>query len=187
MRPLIATINLSLDGFCDHTLGNPDAQIHDYYTQLLDTAGVILYGRKTYELMTFWQEILAHPSEKRSMNDFAAAINRLPKLVFSRSLQSQGAAALGWESAQLATRSLAEEIQTLKAQDGKPVLLGSPSMIAQATQLHLVDEYRLCLHPVIAGQGLTLFKDLTQQVPLRLRDTRTFEGGAVLLCYDTIQ
>ena len=75
MRKVVAAINMTLDGVFDHTAGLPDAEIHQHYTELLGKAGVILYGRKTYQLMEFWRSVMENPSEEKSMNDFASAID----------------------------------------------------------------------------------------------------------------
>src|SRR5688572_7386304 len=99
MRKVIAAINMTIDGFCDHTAGIPDEEIHDHYAKLLGEADVILYGRITYELMQFWQTLLKKPSGEKSMDDFAVAIDRVPKIVFSRSLKETG-----WDSATMASQ-----------------------------------------------------------------------------------
>ena len=78
MRKLIAAINMTLDGFCDHTAGLPDEGIHQHYTELLGQGDAILYGRTTYQLMEFWRTFLENPSEEKSMNDFAIAIDNIP-------------------------------------------------------------------------------------------------------------
>ena len=109
MRKVIAAFNMTLDGFCDHTSGIPADEIHFHYARQLEEAGVILYGRTTYQLMEYWRSILANPTGEKHMDDFAAAIDRVPKLVFSRTLKS-----VDWASARLATRELAEEVQELK-------------------------------------------------------------------------
>ncbi len=83
MSKVIGAINMTLDGICDHTVGITDEDIHQHYTELLDNAGVLLYGRTTYQLMQFWQTLLEKPSGERSMDDFAVAIDKVPKIVFS--------------------------------------------------------------------------------------------------------
>lgn len=105
MRKVIAAINMTIDGFCDHTTGIVDEELHQHYYQLLDNAGVILYGRKTYELMKFWKLLLNNPSGEKSMDNFAIAIDKIQKLVFSNTLKNTD-----WDSAKLADRSLDEEI-----------------------------------------------------------------------------
>src|SRR5687767_9782481 len=124
MRKVIAAINMTLDGFCDHTAIDPDEEIHQHYSELLNDAGVILYGRITYQLMQFWQTLLKNPSGEKHMDDFAVAIDEVPKIVFSRTLKNTG-----WESAQVANRSLIDEVLELRQQPGKDIYVGSRSLI----------------------------------------------------------
>ena len=124
MRKLIAAINMTLDGFCDHTAIIPDEEIHYHYAELLDNAGVILYGRITYQLMQFWQPLIKNPSGEKSMDDFAMAIDKIPKIVFSHTLKTTE-----WESAKLAKQGIEEEVLELKQQAGKDILVGSPRLI----------------------------------------------------------
>ena len=105
MRKVIAAINTTLDGICDHTAGLPDAEIHRHYQELLNEGEVILYGRITYQLMEFWQTVLEHPSEEKSMNDFALAIDKIQKIVFSNTLMN-----VTWNSAKLAEKDLEKTI-----------------------------------------------------------------------------
>ncbi len=178
MRKVIAAINTTLDGVVDHTAGLPDEEIHNHYTGLLSQGGVILYGRTTYQLMEFWRTLIENPSEKKSMNDFAMAINKIPKIVFSHTLKD-----VDWESATVAKHNLKEEVSELKEQPGKDILVGSPSLIIQLMKFNLIDEYQLCVHPVVAGSGLPLFKNMNERTILKLIKTKTFSGGAVLLYY----
>jgi dihydrofolate reductase len=178
MRKVIAAINMTLDGFCDHTAGIPDEELHQHYTDLLNKAGVILYGRITYELMEFWRPFVKNPSGEKSMDDFAVAIDRLPKIVFSHTLKS-----VDWESAKLATRSLEEEVLELKGQSGKDIFIGSRSLIVSLANLNLIDEYQLCVHPVIVGKGLPLFEKINDRMMLKLVKTKTFTSGAIILYY----
>lgn len=179
MRKVIAAINTTLDGIVDHTAGVPDEEIHQHYTELLTQGGVILYGRTTYHLMEFWRTLLDKPSEEKSMNDFAMAINKIPKIVFSHTLNN-----VDWKSATVAKRELKEKVSELKRQSGNDILVGSPSLIIQLMKLNLIDEYQLCVHPVVAGGGLPLFKDMNDRTVLKLIKTKTFGGGAVVLYYE---
>jgi dihydrofolate reductase len=113
------------------------------------------------------------------MDDFAAAIDKVPKLVFSRTLKS-----VDWASAKLATRGLAEEVHELKQQPSKDIYVSSPSLITALTQLGLIDEYQLCIHPVLAGGGLPLFKNITDKIMLKLIKTKVFDFGGVILYYE---
>jgi dihydrofolate reductase len=179
MRKVIAAINTTIDGNCDHTVGIADEEIHQHYTRLLDNAGVILYGRITYQLMEFWRTILEKPSAEKSMNDFAVTIDKIQKIVFSRTLKN-----VGWESANLANRSLEEEVLELKQQSGKDIFVGSRSLIIQLMNLNLIDELQLCIQPVIAGKGLSLFEDIKDRTIFKLKKTKTFNDGAVILYYE---
>src|SRR6185436_951425 len=108
MRKVIAAINMTLDGFCDHTAGIPDEEIHQHYTQLLNEGDVILYGRITFQLMKYWQPMVKDPSGEKTMDDFAMAIDKIPKILFSHTLKD-----VGWESAKLSSQSLNEEVLEL--------------------------------------------------------------------------
>jgi dihydrofolate reductase len=174
MRKLIACINITLDGFCDHTSMTADDDLHRHYTDLLNASGTVLYGRITYQLMEYWPTVLKNPTGNKADHDFAVAIDNIEKVVFSRTLQS-----VGWRNARLANKSFGEEVLALKQQQGKDILVGSPSLIVASTKLALVDEYQLCVHPVIAGSGLPLFKDITEKIVLKLLRTKTFGSGAI--------
>jgi dihydrofolate reductase len=182
MRKLIAAINMTLDGFCDHTAIVPDEQIHDHYADLLSTEGIILYGRITYQLMEYWRTVVENPTGNEAIDQFAVVMDNIPKLVFSRTLKN-----IDWESARLANRDIEEEVLELKQQPGKNILVGSPGLIVSLMNLHLVDELQLCVHPVIAGQGLPLFKNINDRTMLKLVNTKTFDSGAVILYYEPIK
>jgi len=170
---------MTLDGFCDHTAGLPDEAIHQHYTELLGQGDAILYGRTTYQLMEFWRTFLENPSEEKSMNDFALAIDNIPKIVFSHTLKN-----VDWKSATIANRDLKETVSALKQQPGKDIFVGSRSLIIQLMQLNLIDEFQLCIYPVIAGNGLPLFDNINNRTIFKLLKTKTFNGGAVILYYE---
>ncbi|HEU0109538.1 MAG TPA: dihydrofolate reductase family protein [Flavisolibacter sp.] len=178
MRKIIAAINMTIDGFCDHTAGIPDEEIHHHYADLLDKAGVVLYGRITYQLMQFWQTLLKNPSGEKSMDDFAKAIDKVPKIVFSNTLKNTD-----WNSAKLADQPIEETVKELKQEPGRDILIGSRSLILQLMKLNMIDEYQLCVHPVIEGKGLPLFENVNHRTILKLMNTKTFSGGAVILYY----
>lgn len=179
MRKLIAGINMTLDGFCDHTVIIPDEEIHQHYAELLDNADVVLYGRITYQLMQYWQTLLKNPSGEKSMDDFAMAIDKIPKIVFSHTLKNTE-----WDSAKLSNKSLEEMVLELKQQPGRDILVGSRSLIIQLMKLNLIDEYQLCVHPVVAGSGLPLFENINDRTIFKLIKTKTFSSGAITLYYE---
>jgi len=182
MKKVIAAINMTLDGFCDHTAGLPDEEIHQHYTELLGQGDAILYGRTTYQLMEFWRTFLENPSEEKSMNDFAIAIDNIPKIVFSHTLNN-----VEWKSATIANRDLKETVLELKqSRNGgsATILVGSPGLIVALTHLDLIDEYQLSVQPTVLGSGLSLFKNVKDRINFKLLETKTFGCGAVTLYYE---
>jgi len=170
---------MTLDGNCDHTAGLPDEEIHQHYTELLGQGGAILYGRTTYQLMEYWRTFLENPSEEKSMNDFAIAIDNIPKIVFSHTLKN-----VDWKTATIANRDLKETVLELRQRSGKDIFVGSRSLIIQLMNLNLIDEFQLCIYPVVAGKGLQLFENINDRTIFKLVKTKTFKGGAVILYYE---
>ena len=170
---------MTLDGFCDHTAITPDEEIHQHYAELLDNAGVVLYGRITYQLMQHWQTLLKNPSGEKSMDDFAMAIDKIPKIVFSHTLKNTE-----WDSAKLSNKPLEEMVLELKEKPGRDILVGCRSLIIQLMKLNLIDEFQLCVHPVVAGSGMPLFENINDRISLKLIKAKTFSGGAVTLYYE---
>ena len=182
MRKVIAAFNMTLDGVCDHTTGVADEELHQHYAALIDGGDILLYGRITYQLMQFWQELLKNPSEDKAMNDFAVSIDKVQKLVFSNTLKETG-----WDSARLAEKSLSEEVQNLKQQPGKDILVGSRSLIIQLLNSDLIDEFQICIHPVIEGKGLQLFDQITDRILLILIKIKSLNSGVTVLYYEPIR
>jgi dihydrofolate reductase len=182
MKKVIAALNMTLDGFCDHTAGLPDEEIHQHYTELLSHGDAILYGRTTFQLMEFWRTFLENPSEEKSMNDFALAIDNIPKIIFSHTLKN-----VDWESATIANRDLKETVLELKQQSEKDILIGSRSLIIQLMKLNLIDEYQICVHPVVVGNGLPLFGSINDRTIFKLVKTKIFKCGAITLYYEPKQ
>jgi len=181
MRKVIAAFNMTLDGVCDHTTGIADEGLHKHYSELLDNAGVILYGRTTYQLMQFWQTLLQNSSGERSMDDFAISIDKIQKLVFSNTLKDTG-----WDTAKLAKRPLDEEVLELKQQVGNDILVGSRSLIIQLLNSNLIDEFQICIHPIIEGKGLLLFDKIKGRIVLKLVKTKLLNSGATVFYYEPI-
>ncbi|MEO8513442.1 MAG: dihydrofolate reductase family protein [Ignavibacteria bacterium] len=179
MRKLIAAINMTLDGYCDHTAIIPDDEIHQHYADLLSNAGTVLYGRITYQLMEYWRSVVENPTGNKTMDEFALIMDNTPKIVFSKTMKN-----VDWKSARLANRELEEEVLVLKQEPGRDIFAGSRSLIIQLMKLNLIDEFQLCIHPVISGKGLPLFENMNDRTTLKLIKTKTFSGGAVILYYE---
>lgn len=182
MRKLIAAINMTLDGFCDHTAITPNNEVHQHYADLIVSTDILLYGRITYQLMEFWRILAEKPSGEKSMDDFAIVMDKIPKIVFSHTLKY-----VDWKTAKLANRALADEVLELKKQSGNDILVGSRSIIIQLMKLNLIDEFQLCIHPVVAGGGLPLFENMTDRSILKLVKSKTLSGGAIVLYYEPIK
>ncbi len=182
MRKVIAATNITIDGVYDHTEGLADHEIHQHYAELLNSADLILYGRKTYQLMQYWQTLLTNPSGDETADNFARAIDKIQKIVFSHSLPTTD-----WDSAKLASSPLEELVSTLKQEAGKDIFVGSRSLIMQLMNLNLIDEYQLCIQPVVAVKGSPLFDNVKERTMLQLTKTKIFANGAIILYYEPLR
>ena len=182
MRKLIAAINMTLDGFCDHTAMIADDEIHQHYNELLRSADTLIYGRITYQLMeSYWPTIVKNPTGNKPVDEFAVLIDDISKIVFSRTLKN-----VEWKNSKLAKRSIKEEVLELKqSRNGgsKDIFVGSPSLIVATMNLDLIDEYQLSVQPTILGKGLPLLKNINDRINLKLLKTKTFSCGAVTFYY----
>jgi dihydrofolate reductase len=180
MRKLIATINMTLDGFCDHTAGTADDETLQHYNALLSNADTLLYGRITYQLMeSYWPTVVKNPTGNKPTDEFAVLIDNISKIVFSHRLKN-----VDWKNAKLAKGGIKEEVVELKQQAGKNILAGSPSLIVTLMQLDLIDEYQLCVLPIILGNGLRLFKNINDRIDLKLIKTKIFGSGTIATYYE---
>ena len=183
MRKLIAAMNMTLDGFCDHTAMIADEEIHEHYNDLLRNAGTLIYGRITYQLMeNYWPTVVKNPTGNKPMDDFAVLIDDLPKIVYSRTLKN-----VVWKNSTLKKEIIKEDILRLKQSrsgGSKNIIVGSPSLIVGLAQLGLVDEYQPVVHPVVVGSGLPLFKNINDKIDLKLLKTKPLSAGQLVLYYE---
>ncbi len=183
MRKLIAAINMTLDGFCDHTAMIADEEIHQHYNELLSNADTLIYGRITYQLMeSYWPSVVKNPTGNKPMDEFAVLIDDISKVVYSRTLKN-----VDWKNTKLKKDILKEEVLELKQSGNggsKNILVGSPSLIVALMNLNLVDEFQLSVQPTILGNGLPLFRNVRDRVNLKLFKTKSFGCGAVTLYYE---
>src|SRR3984885_10441407 len=179
MKKLIYAINLTLDGGCDHTNGVPDDDLFEYSTHLVRGADLLVYGRKTYQLMVpYWPDVANNPSETKADIEFAQTFVSRKKVVFSRSLASMDDG-----NTRIVRTNLRDEILKLKQEPGKPILVGGVDIPSQLIELGLIDEYRFVVAPVIAGEGRRLFEGvhLPERLRLRLVESKVFESGSIAL------
>lgn len=191
LRRLFVSMIVSLDGYIEgpeHELdwfADGDPQFEQYCSEMIDSVGLALYGRRSYELMLqYWPNAEKNPSSDADLN-FARKMNALPKVVLSRTL-----AQAEWNNTHIVRDNVAEEILALKRSPGKPIVAWAGAGLVQTlTELDLVDEYRLIVHPVLLGGGTPLFngmqfKGLQQRQQLRLVRTTQLGANLVVLCYE---
>ncbi len=182
-RNLVLAINVSLDGFADHTVAIADDELHDFYSGLLDKTDVALFGRVTYQLMeSYWPHAHRDPNATKSILEFADKFNAIPKIVFSRTFQKAT-----WSNTRLVRENMLEEITALKRQPGKNISIGGISLAQELMKQDLIDEFYLAVHPVLCRTGRRLFdgldNKLDNKIDLQLVDTTTFKSGVVVLHY----
>ncbi|MGH9733102.1 MAG: dihydrofolate reductase family protein [Candidatus Acidiferrales bacterium] len=180
MRNVIYAINVTLDGCVDHTKMNADDELHEYYARFLRDVDLLVFGRKTYELMVpYWPDIAKNHSETKAENEFADAFDSANRLVFSRSLASAEG------KTRIVRTGLRDEILKLKQEPGKNILVGGVDIPSQLIELGLVDEYRFVVQPIIAGEGKRLAQgaSLPQKLQLKLVESKIFKSGSVALRY----
>jgi len=180
MRNLIFAINITADGCCDHTKLPADAEIHEYFTQFMRDVDLLVFGRKTYQLMVpFWPDVAKAQSMTRAGNEFARTFDSINKMVFSQSLASAEG------NTRIVRTNLQDEILKWKQEAGKNILTGGVAIPLQLIELGLVDEYRFLVHPIIQGDGRRLFEcsRLQQRPELKLMESKIFKSGCVALRY----
>ena len=181
MRKVVFAINMTADGYCSHTDGIADDELHRYFTAVLRDASLLLFGRVTYQLMVpYWPDIARRQSDTEATNEFARVFDSLEKVVFSRTLKQVEA-----HNTRLVHAHLAEEVLGLKQQPRKDICVGSLSIASQLSERGLIDDYQFVVHPVVAGKGPRLFETVKPQETLRLDfiGSKTFRSGVVALHY----
>jgi dihydrofolate reductase len=185
MRKLIVFNHVSLDGFFTDVNGDmsfaqnaiPDAEWDAFVAGNASGGGMLVFGRVTYELMAgFWPT----PFAVEQMPDVAKRMNNLPKVVFSRTLKEAT-----WNNTRLKRGDIVDEMRKMKQKDGEDmVIFGGGSIVSQLAEEALIDEYQIVVDPVALGKGRTMFEGIKEKLPLKLKKTRTFGNGNVLLCYE---
>ena len=183
MRRLMVFNNITLDGYFTDANNdmswahrNADEEWNKFTSENASGGGVLLFGRKTYDLMaSFWPTKQAYDM----MPQVAEGMNNLPKVVFSRTMEKAE-----WNNTRLVKDNIVEEVKKMKSESGdNMVLMGSGSIVSQFTQAKLIDEFQLIVHPIVLGSGRTLFEGIKEPFSLKLINSRTFGNGNVLLTY----
>ena len=180
MRNVIFAINITIDGCCGHTQTIADEEVLAYNTQLIRDADLLVFGRKTYELMVpYWPDVAKDQSATKAENEFARTFDSSNKIVFSRSLDSAEG------NTRIVRTKLQDEILKLKQEPGKNILAGGVNIPSQLIELGLVDEYRFVVQPILAGEGRRLLEgvSLPEKLQLKLIESKPFKSGCVALRY----
>lgn len=181
MRPLRYSINVTLDGCCDHRGITPDEELHRHHAENIARADALLFGRVTYEMMeSAWRLATRTVAMPDWTEPFARTIDAARKYVVSSTLDR-----VDW-NAELLRGDLAEAVRRLKAQPGKGLFTGGVRLPMALAELGLIDEYEFVVHPRIAGRGPTLFTGLAKPLDLRLVSRVEFASGAVALRYEPL-
>jgi dihydrofolate reductase len=183
MRKLLVFNNITLDGYFTDSNNdmswahkNADEEWNKFTSENASGGGVLLFGRKTYDLMaSFWPTQQA----REMMPEVAEGMNNLPKVVFSRTMEKAT-----WNNTKLVKEGMVGEVRRMKSESGDGmVIMGSGTIVSQLTQARLIDEYQFIVHPLILGSGRTLFEGVKEQLRLKRVNSRTFGNGNVLLTY----
>jgi dihydrofolate reductase len=186
MRRLVAFENVTLDGYFAATDGDigwahgvPDPEFDAFVADNASGGGQLLLGRKTYELMAgYWPT----PSASQQAPMVAERMNQLPKVVFSRTMDT-----VSWSNTKLVKGDLPAAIRRMKNESGPGMaILGSGSLVSQLAQEGLIDEYQLVVNPVVLGKGRALFDGIMARLGLKLTGSRVFRNGKVFLCYESV-
>ena len=183
MARLVVFNNVSLDGYFTDKNGDMswahsnDPEWNEFTAENAGGGGVLLFGRVTYDLMnSFWPTKQAH----EMMPEVAEAMNNLPKVVFSRTMDKPS-----WKNTRLVKDNIASAVRQMKKEsDQDMVIMGSGTIVSQLTQEGLIDEYQIIVHPMVLGQGRTMFEGVKDKLNLKRTKTRTFGNGNVLVCYE---
>ena len=174
---------MTVDGCCDHTKLGGNEEVHDYHANLLRDVDLLLFGRKTYQLMVpFWPDVAKnHSGQTKAMNEFAQAFDSVNNIVvFSQSLErAEG------KKTRIVRTNVQDEIIKLKQEQGKNILVGGVDVPSQLIELGLIDEYLFVVGPVVAGEGRRLLEgvSLPEGLRLKLDESKFFKSGCVALHY----
>jgi dihydrofolate reductase len=182
MRKVIYSMGVSLDGFIAGPNGEidwsaPDEELHRFHNQQTREAGAHLYGRRLYEMMTYWETADEKPSVPEHELEFARIWKETPKIVFSKTLEKVEG------NARLVRDGVAEEVAKLKEQPGKELAVGGAGLASTFMKLGLIDEYLLFVSPVVLGGGTPYFPALDEKINLELVETQTFGSRVVYVRY----
>jgi dihydrofolate reductase len=183
---LIATMWITLDGFISGPNNEMDwvVPMGDYQNDLVSTADTLVLGRVTYQSFAgAWPYVPDNPEAPEDLKNYARKLNSMRKIVYSRTLEE-----VEWQNSTLKREIIPEEIEKLKQEADKNIVIyGSASIVQALMRLGLIDEYHLLVHPIVLGGGKPLFANIKERVHLKLLTTKTDPSGVVLLYYQPMK
>lgn len=180
MRTVSFGMNISIDGYCDHTAFNPSEELMDYFTDMMDGVDLFFFGRVMYQLMfPYWSDVARELSGTPGENRFAEKFSAIDRVVVSRSLES------GDEKTRIIRSDPAAALLALKQLPGGKISVDSVSMLPVLIAADLIDEFNLVVHPGIVGKGRLLMPpgSLQEKLELKLAETIPFKSGSVAMHY----
>jgi dihydrofolate reductase len=184
MRKVMFAMNISIDGCYEHTHFSPNEELMDYFTRLMQDTGLIVYGRKTYELMVpYWPEVAKSESGSPADIAFARAMAPIEKIVLSRTLKNAE------ENTRIVSENPEGLIRELKQQPGKKIAFSSASLLPRLLVPGLIDELYLVVHPVLVGENKRLFENflIPEKLNFQLEHTQLFKSGVIALHYQKVE
>ncbi|WP_345950314.1 dihydrofolate reductase family protein [Mucilaginibacter sp. PAMB04274] len=180
MRKVSFALNISLDGYCDHTLGEPSEELMEYFAAMMDEVDLLFYGRVMYQLMfPYWADVAKDRSGSAAEIRFAERLVAIDKVVVSRTLENVEG------NTTIIRNNPAAELRKLKQQPGKTISVDTVSLLPELMAAGLIDEFHLVVHPIMAGSGRHLLPagSLPEMFKLELAETKIFKNGCVALHY----
>jgi dihydrofolate reductase len=184
MPKVVVMMSVSLDGYFAGPAGELDwhditVELHEYFNAYLSEAGAFLEGRVTWQLMAeFWPTADEDPDASETVKEFAAIWRNIPKVVYSRTLESAG-----WKTS-IVREIVPADIEAMKAEPGGDLFVGGSEIVNEYRRHGLIDEYRIYVMPIILGAGKPLFHPSDEPENLGLVEAKTFENGVVMLRYE---
>ena len=183
MRKVLVAINVTVDGYCDHTAVIADEELHNYFNKIFDNAEIDIMGRVTYQIMfPYWHIVARDKVGSPAEINFAEKIEKIHKILVSKSIDH-----VDFANTEIIKDKVKERVIELKNGFGKDILIGGTTIISYLTEEKLIDEFIFVIHPIILGKGKKLFRETVKKNNLNLIDSKALGSGAIVLHYTVIK
>ena len=183
MRKALVAINVTVDGYCDHTAVIADEELHNFNNKILDTVEISTMGRVTYQLMyPYWHEVARDKVGSPAENSFAEKLENIHKILVSRTIDH-----VNFPNTEIIKDKVKETVIKLKNGTGKNILIGGTTIINYLNEENLIDEFIFVVQPIILGKGKKLFSETIKKINLKLENSKTLSSGCIALHYSVIK